>query len=292
MLYLFATFALSQTEKVTLTGSPIEGVYYPATKAEPKKPAVLILHGSEGSTQFTEFTARALASEGYPALALRYFGGKDQPKHLVRVPIDNLDIAMDWLAKRPEIDPNKVVVLGFSRGAELALSYASMNPKVRGVVAVAPSCMRFQGFIDMATPTSEAAFTYKGKDLPFSVVLFQGKPLDETYAPSLKAKHGEAQWIDAQTINGPILLFSGQKDGVWPSSTLSAKLVERLKASKFPHEVEWHDYPDAGHVLLAKVNEKYTESMAPTYFGGTKAGVFSAMKDAWPRLIGFLKRHF
>lgn len=293
MLTLITTVLLTQSTKETLTGKPVEGVFYaPAEATTTKRPAVLVLHGSEGSLQFTDFTAKSLAEEGYPSLALRYFGGENQPKHLEEVPIESLDRAVDWLSKRQEVDRNKIVILGFSRGAELALTYASMNNKIKAAVAIAPSCMRYQGFIDMFTSTSKAAFTYKGKPLSHAVIEFGKKSPAEVYGDSLKAPSDAPQWIQAHNINGPILLFSGQKDVVWPSSILTAKLVEWLKERKFRHEVEWNDYPDAGHVLLAKTNDKFTESLAPTQFGGTKPGVHKAMRDAWPQLIAFLKRHF
>jgi len=50
-----------------------------------------------------------------------------------------LDPALDWLKSRPRIDTNKIVVIGFDVGANLALIASGRFSEVRTAVAIKPN---------------------------------------------------------------------------------------------------------------------------------------------------------
>ncbi len=81
------------------------------------------------STPFTSYSAAALARREYRSLALQYFGGKNQRKNLVRIPLETVQQGFDWLNRQPGVKKGSIAVVGFSRGAEAALCFGEMNSK-------------------------------------------------------------------------------------------------------------------------------------------------------------------
>lgn len=289
---VLTTLSRGDVIKEVVDTPAVKGIFYSPKNETKDTPAVLVLHGSEGSTQFTSYTAAALAKEGYRTLALRYFGGENQSKHLVRIPIESMQDGFNWLANQPHVKKDSMGVIGFSRGAEAALSFAALNPNVRVVVAVAPTCMRFQGFISNWEPCFDAAFTWKSRDLPFAKLEFIPGSTKSIFEAALSKPSNAKAQIEVEKTNGPIMLLSGQMDPIWPSSLFAKEIKGRLTQSHFRHECEWLDYPNAGHVLLAPPSGNPTKSKPPIQFGGTEVGVGKAFSEAWPAMIRFLARAF
>ena len=100
-------------------------------------PALMILGGSGGG--IPERTAQLLASHGYAALAVGYFGMAGLPASLSLIPLEYFGRALEWLQAQRAVDGTKVGVLGGSRGGELALLLAATHPQITAVVACAPS---------------------------------------------------------------------------------------------------------------------------------------------------------
>lgn len=87
--------------KITVDTPTVQGEYYSPGIGTDRKPGILVVHGSEGSTQFTSYAAKELARAGYPSLAVRYFGGKGQPANLINVPLETLEEGLKWLKTQP-----------------------------------------------------------------------------------------------------------------------------------------------------------------------------------------------
>ena len=289
---IFALLAVQLQPRVApvkLSEPDILGEYYAKPNQPARRPGILLLHGSEGAISFTRFSAEGLAWEGFPSLAIQWFGGKSQPKNLVEVPLETIKRGVDWLVRQPEVDGRRIHLIGVSRGAEAALTYASLDSRITKVVAVSPSAMRFQGFIDYATPCTQAAFSWQAKPLAFSMINFaEAKKPELQYQEALLAKENQASWSKIEDVNGPIMLVSGDQDVVWPSSLLAGAAVERLQSKKFKHKVQWERYPNAGHLLMTPAGSFRKGMAGPTTYGGTKNGVAFALLDVWPKMIKFL----
>jgi pimeloyl-ACP methyl ester carboxylesterase len=99
---------------------------------------VLVLAGSEGGLH--ESTAALLASHGQALLALTYFRAPGLPRQLTGIPLEYFARAIAWLRTQPEADSDRILVVGHSRGGELALLLGATYPAaVNGVIALVPS---------------------------------------------------------------------------------------------------------------------------------------------------------
>lgn len=241
-------------------------------KAE--RPTVMVLGGSDGGLQGSLHTAALLASHGFSSLALAYFAEEGLPATLDRIPLEYFESALRWLMSQPSVSRQQIGVLGYSRGGELALQLAAEFQSLKAVVAYVPSGLRWGSY----PPTGHSAWTRHGEELSFAETM----------------EDEEAQ-IAVEKINGPVLMITGKKDGLWPSAELAEIAVRRLKARNFSHPVHHWSYDEAGHALAwpngpsSQLSFKHPTSGEELNFGGTPEGRAHAQADSWPRMLSFLK---
>lgn len=111
----------------------------------PKRPAVICLHILDGSLELVRMLGSVLASHGVSAVVfpLPYYGERggplgprdilEEPQRFLRVLEQTyLEVrrATDFLASRPEVDPEKIGVAGISLGAIVAASAAEREPRI------------------------------------------------------------------------------------------------------------------------------------------------------------------
>ena len=121
----------------------VGSLYQPERDKYPGK-ALICFSGSDGKYELTRKLAAVFQSHGLTTLALAYVMEEGLPDQFYHVPIDMLETA----AKRlHDMGYDKVGLWGISKGAELALTAASLLPGiVNAVVAVAPISTVCQGF--------------------------------------------------------------------------------------------------------------------------------------------------
>lgn len=274
---------------------------------EPNRPgphsAVLVVGGSGGGLAWSQEAAALLASRGYAALALAYFGAEGLPPTLDRIPLEYFGTALEWLKAQPGIAADQVAAIGVSRGGELALLLGATFPEIRAVVAYVPS-----GILWPAYPESgNGAWTFRGQELPYARTLTY-EQWDEALATG-NAREGSFDWyfiplkdavyanrasIRVENINGPVLMISGVDDRVWPSTGLTEFAVERLKRLGFHYPVTHLAYADAGHSIAwpngptTMLKSKHPVSGEEMDMGGTPEGTARARQDSWPRMLEFL----
>ncbi len=67
------------------------------------------------------------------------------PNRMSRLPLERFAVAMDWLKTRPEVDPGRIGLIGYSKGAEAALALAARRDGVRAVALGMPSSVVWDG---------------------------------------------------------------------------------------------------------------------------------------------------
>lgn len=264
--------------------------------------AVLVVGGSNGGLSWSAEVGALLAAHGYTALALAYFGLPTLPATLDRVPLEYFERALAWLQARPEVDEERIGVCGVSRGGELALLLGATFPSVRAVVAYVPS-----GLLWGAYPFNfHSAWTWRGEELPAAQVTVQEWEALEASGRMQREPHvvydvilaNEAvvrdTAIPVEKTQGPILMISGDADGLWPATALTRVAERRLQDHRFAHRFEHLVYPGAGHaiglpnVITSTTRFKHAVSGEDIDLGGTPGATARASRDAWPRVLAFL----
>jgi len=274
-------------------------------------PAIIILNGSDGGMH--ENAAALLASRGYVALALAYFGLEDLPGELVNIPLEYFERAIRWLKKKSFVMSEKVGIIGFSRGGELALLLGSLFPDIKAVVAGSPSGIIHSG-IKNNMDFTDPAWTYHGEPLPY--MAYKRTVLDNagfiwkwlmhtpfanksTFVKGLRRRDMvEKATIRVENIQGPILLISGQDDQLWPSTQYSELVMKQL--AKYDHPYPYHhlSYEQAGHFVsfpygLPSLPPLITLSPVPALsitFGGNPKANSTAAIDSWQKILAFLTK--
>jgi dienelactone hydrolase len=159
-------------------GVPMEGyVAYDAAKKAPL-PGILIVHDWMGLGKFSRDKADELAKQGYVAFAADIYGkgvraktpeeaGKlamkfKDDRNLLRA---RVKAALDNLTAMPEVDPKRVVVMGYCFGGTTALELARSGAPVVGTIS-------FHGGLGTPTPQDAKKITGRvlvlhGADDPF-----------------------------------------------------------------------------------------------------------------------------
>lgn len=222
--------------------------------------------------------------------------------------LEYFENAIKWLQKQPEVDPDKIIVMGASRNAELSLVIASIFPKlVGGVIAYAPSSVSWSNTVlPYNSNDLKPSWKYQGIDIPYI-------PMDKISGNESNKIETLEYWksglaktdfltqatIRVEKINGPILLFSGKDDMVWPSSLMADMIEQRIKENNFKYSFQNIKYEEAGHLIssnpksnsdfrIGKININGKDYEFE--YGGTNEGDNKAKQDAKMRLLDFIEK--
>ena len=143
--------------------------------APPKVPASVLVHGSGGVGPVVDAWARALNEAGVAAFILDSFSGRnivstveDQDQlHSLAMMVDAYR-ALDLLASHPRIRPDRIAVMGFSKGA-----VASVFSAVERFRTAYGGNNRFAAHIGMYTPCN-TRFNADTKVSPVPIRLYHG----------------------------------------------------------------------------------------------------------------------
>ena len=212
--------------------------------------AFLVLSGSSGRVELER--ARVLASHGVAALAMKWFGGPNQPATPYEVPLESLQPALDRLDKLSD----HLGVLGTSFGAEAVLLLALMDERIDVVAALAPTSVVF-GTTDRdpdGHPIQASKWTRDGQPVPFVPYIdlstwtgpeFQNAREIHEATLKLYADRVPDATIPVDQITADVLVSAGSDDQVWQAETFADQIHDRRAAAGKPTVVVKH--PTAGH---------------------------------------------
>ena len=290
------------------------GAVYASLPGASKRPALILLGGSEGGSMVTQ-GAPVWASRGYAVLALPYYspgGWSDKgptpaelpalPAAFADIPVDRLDAARQWLARQPEVDATRIGVMGTSKGAEFALLAAARMPWIKAVVAIVPSDVVWEGWGPGVDPGQRAGFAWKGQ--PYAFVPY--KDFDQEFAgfstgADVKIRRPQdagraanpdlvpAARIRVEDITAPVLVAGGHDDQIWDSGGM-AEAIARTRGAKGLDTVALV-YPEAGHFLGGtgwRPTTQYNAGLSKV--GGTPSATARAQAEVFAQTQVFLRR--
>lgn len=189
-------------------GTPLSGWFVPVQgKSKGKAKATIVFsHGNAGSIGHHLGFHLWLVDEGYNVLTYDYRGfGKSGGKVDRRGMLDDVRAAFDYVAKRPDIDPGRLVSMGHSLGGAKTLVALSEAP-VRGLRAV-------------VTDAAFASYQAMARQLGGEV---GGKLVSDEWAPKDSV---------AKIAPLPLLIVHGTNDEVVPFAQ-GKQLFEAAKEPK------------------------------------------------------------
>jgi dienelactone hydrolase len=196
---------------------PVAGERFGATLAAPAPamPAVIFVHGWNGTKEFALGHVRDAVSLGCVVLAVDLRGhDRQDPRHEQVTREDNLrDLlaAYDWLAARDDVDGHAIAVVGFSYGAYLA------------------TLLTAQRRVQWLALRSPALYPDEGWDVP-KHQLEKRVELD-AYRRRVHAPEGNRALTALAGFSGDVLLVSSQHDEVLPRPVAESFRVALARAS-------------------------------------------------------------
>jgi dipeptidyl aminopeptidase/acylaminoacyl peptidase len=218
-------------------------VFWTKPEAPGPWPAILFIHGHQeqlrnGGEAFVR-TGRLgiMASRGYVAAALSQpgYGNSDGPPDFCGpFTQEAVLVAIDFLRNQPFVNPHKVVLYGYSRGAIVASMVATKDPKLTAVVLGAGAYNFFSWY---PTPL-------RGIDAN----------IEREAGTSAEAFRARSAIYHADKIKVPVLLLHGAQDERVPVQQTEA-FAEKLQAHGVA--VKLKIFPNARHGI--PIDDQYRE---------------------------------
>src|SRR5689334_6417679 len=108
-------------------------------------PGVVVIHEAFGLNDNIKGVTRRFAEQGYAALAVDLFSGRNQMLCMARLfsgllfsslnneGIHNLKASLDYFAAQPQVDSARVGAIGFCMGGSFAIAWACTDPRLKAI---------------------------------------------------------------------------------------------------------------------------------------------------------------
>lgn len=209
-----------------LSGGQVGWVSYPSTwekidirgelvlpdKARGRVPAMIIAHASGGLDRRNERWAVFLREHGMATFQLDYFGPRGIDRNSASQPMPTYDAydALRLLATHPMIDARRIGIIGFSRGAQIALGAANAPPSLTGG-------QRFAAHVALYPSCGTASLAKGGSGAPVLVLVGTRDDLTSVTSCERLIEDARAVGRDATLIvyEGAYHGWDGDYNGVW-----------------------------------------------------------------------------
>lgn len=267
--------------------------YFPA-QGSGRSPAILLLGGSEGGLgKDMHALALLLQAQGYHTLQLAYHNAPGKSAKLKNIPLEDFYKALDWLKRQRQVDPNRIGIVGYSKGAEAGLVVATRYPGIRAAVLGMPSSVVWDGMSgeNYMVGSFSSSWSEKGEPLPH--LAYKGRPgadgLMPVFVNGLKEVNANpAAVIPVEKFQGKLMLICGEAEKLWPSCPMTDQIVARAAKNAAPAPIVLR-YKDAGHGVMGAPFTDAKTRRSWTQLGGTEADNAAARADSWAKIRAFLR---
>lgn len=254
-------------------GLKIQGeVYYPAGRSR-RYPALVICHGIPAKVKGPDdrgypFLAEHFSEEGFFVLIFNFRGaGESEGNFDLLGWARDLDGGLNYLALRPEVDPERVFLMGFSGGAAVSIYVAAQRKDISGLVA----CASPAEFQDLFTGKGLEDFLAHARDV--GIIKDSNFPASiEEWKNSFRVVR-PLDWI-GRIPPRPLLIIHGMEDDV-----VDANHARNLHA-QVRGKAEFFLIERAGHRLLVDqwAMKKALEWLTGKAFGNQRSAISSQQK--------------
>ncbi len=276
---------------------------------EIRRPAIIVLGGSEGGDWFARSMSPRLASYGYAVLGLPYYAPPQMqrpelaglPADFVEIPVERLEQARAWLLSRDDVSAERVGLYGVSKGAEFVLIAASRYDWIAAVAAIVPSDVVWEGFgFGYAEQGTRPSFSWQGEPLPFVPYDNLAGEFQRGDGPAiLRRAHDHGRTLHAQRVEGAripienyrgaLLVAGGMLDAVWGSGPMAQNIVERRTAAGLTTNAVIRY--GAGHMLTGHGWSPTTQSVTGTMaMGGEARASAQAQAETWAATLNLFEQ--
>jgi carboxymethylenebutenolidase len=198
---------------------PVGGVNVPVYEARPATgkdhPIIVVISEIWGVHEYIKDTTRRFAKAGYYAIAPELFVREGGVGHMTNVQeilkivlsqkreqtLGDIEAAVDWAQKRPNVKADRVGVTGFCWGGSTTIQVAATNPDIKAAVAwYGPPARPYQGASGPVTGFDLA------KDIKIPFLGLFGET-DKNPPPDDAKKFGEL--LRAHNPNVEIVVYPG-----------------------------------------------------------------------------------
>lgn len=121
------------------------GAYLAAPDGDGSHPGVVVIHEAYGLNDNIKEISNRLAEAGYVALAVDLFGGRNRAICMARFMtgmllgsvnrygINDLKMALTYLAKNPAVDAKRIGAIGFCMGGGFAIAWACTDSRLKAI---------------------------------------------------------------------------------------------------------------------------------------------------------------
>jgi uncharacterized protein len=205
-------------EFATVDGTRLRGWFLPARDADDDgtHPVVVVMHGWASAAEDLLPAAPAVIEAGHSMLFIDARGhGRSDAAEFMSMPrfAEDLEAGIAWLRERPDVDADRIALVGHSVGAGAALLVASRDPHIAAVVSIA----------SMAHPREMIGRSFRRYRAPAWLVRMALGTIERTIG------HRFDDFAPLHTIAGtqvPVLVLHGLDDRTVPLGD-----AERLAAS-------------------------------------------------------------
>lgn len=225
----------------------IPGYVFRGAKQQPgRRPALVLVHGGfhEHFDHSWFWMVEQAVSRGYVVIFPEYRGSRGYGDRHFRNDYGVTDVAdvlsaADFIARQPDVNPDRLGIVGESRGGMVTLLAIQKQPK------------RFRAAVDIVGLTDFVAYMaykpeYRRQEVARESPSFKGQLPNDNLAAYMAVS--PINNVDA--IESPLLVLATTGDKIAPLTLHTGRLLDALKARGKTFESKIYDNAPGGHVFM------------------------------------------
>ncbi|XP_006015541.1 bile acid-CoA:amino acid N-acyltransferase [Alligator sinensis] len=252
-------------------------------------PGLIDLFG--GVRGLIEFRASLLASRGFAALALAYFGYEDLPEILAEVDLEYFEEAINVLLRHPKVEGTGIGLVSVCKGAEIALAMASFLPKIKAVVC-----------INATSALNGTPLRYRNlhiNPIPYKLEHLRYRSMGQLdiydIVEVIRTETSQGSILPIEKAEANILFIVGENDRNYNSKAFAEEAMERMRRHG-KKNYSMLCYPGAGHLIEPPGSPFCYHSWVSMFacvvvWGGEAQSHVAAQEHSWKEIQKFLWQH-